>query len=361
MRLGLHRANRFAVEVEEVVGEPESALHREPAHRDATTGGELDVVAILHEPPGGGEIGVDLATRSVFGGLRHRSFFPGSNVVSDPAARSPPRALVRGRLDLEAVVEDLGVKQALFDNLDEICAPGTVLATTTSSLPVIECAMATSRPGDVIGMHFFNPVHRMKLLEVVCGAKTADDVLLTVMRLAKKIGKTAVVSGVCDGFIGNRMLEQYLRQAMFLLEEGASPAQVDQALERFGMAMGPFRMSDLAGNDVGWYIRKRRYVEKPTVVYSRIADRLGSQVAISSHPIVVNPREGGVREAIRTYVREAPRMIERTAGESAPRSWAKVPYQTRWLIMRNSSDSITRITWARGGILMPASVSTAIR
>jgi 3-hydroxyacyl-CoA dehydrogenase len=94
------------------------------------------------------------------------------------------------------------------------------------------------------------------------------------MRLAKKIGKTPVVSGVCDGFIGNRMVEQYLRHAMFLLEEGASPAQVDQALERFGMAMGPFRMSDLAGNDVGWYIRKRRYVEKPALVYSRIADRV---------------------------------------------------------------------------------------
>jgi 3-hydroxyacyl-CoA dehydrogenase len=135
-------------------------------------------------------------------------------------------------------------------------------------------AAATQRPQDVIGMHFFSPANVMKLLEVVRGAKTADDVLLAVMRLAKKIGKTAVVSGVCDGFIGNRMLEQYLRQAMFLLEEGASPAQVDQALERFGMAMGPFRMSDLAGNDVGWYIRKRRYVEKPTVVYSRIADRL---------------------------------------------------------------------------------------
>ncbi len=94
------------------------------------------------------------------------------------------------------------------------------------------------------------------------------------MQIAKKIGKTAVVAGVCDGFIGNRMLEQYIRQAMFLLEEGASPAQVDRALERFGMAMGPFRMSDLAGNDIGWHIRKRRYVEKPDVVYSRVADRL---------------------------------------------------------------------------------------
>jgi len=108
----------------------------------------------------------------------------------------------------------------------------------------------------------------------VRGEKTAKDVLVAVMQVAKKINKTAVVSGVCDGFIGNRMIEQYLRQAMFLLDEGASPQQVDRALERFGMAMGPFRMSDLAGNDVGWYIRKRRYVEKPNVVYSKIADRL---------------------------------------------------------------------------------------
>jgi 3-hydroxyacyl-CoA dehydrogenase len=114
----------------------------------------------------------------------------------------------------------------------------------------------------------------MKLLEVVRGAKTAPDVLLTVMQVAKKIGKTAVVSGVCDGFIGNRMVEQYLRQAFFLLEEGASPQDVDRALEQFGMAMGPFRMSDLAGNDIGWAIRKRRYVEKPQVIYSKIADRL---------------------------------------------------------------------------------------
>ena len=123
-------------------------------------------------------------------------------------------------------------------------------------------------------MHFFSPANVMKLLEVVRGAQTAPDVLMTVMQLAKRIGKTAVVSGVCDGFIGNRMLEQYLRQAMFLVDEGATPAEVDGALEKFGMAMGPFRMSDLAGNDVGWRIRQRRYVEKPQVRYSRIADRL---------------------------------------------------------------------------------------
>ena len=177
-------------------------------------------------------------------------------------------------LVIEAVFEDMEVKQGVFRELDRVAKPGAILATNTSTLDLNRIAAVTQRPQEVIGMHFFSPANVMKLLEVVRGAKSADDVLLTVMRLAKKIGKTAVVSGVCDGFIGNRMLEQYLRQAMFLLEEGASPVQVDQALERFGMAMGPFRVSDLAGNDVGWYIRKRRYVEKPTVVYSRIADRL---------------------------------------------------------------------------------------
>ena len=114
----------------------------------------------------------------------------------------------------------------------------------------------------------------MKLLEVVRGAKTAKDVLATVMALAKKIRKTAVVSGVCDGFIGNRMIEQYTRQAGFLLDEGCTPAQVDKAIEKFGFAMGPFRMGDLAGNDIGWAIRKRRYVEKPDLRYSKTADLL---------------------------------------------------------------------------------------
>jgi 3-hydroxyacyl-CoA dehydrogenase len=114
----------------------------------------------------------------------------------------------------------------------------------------------------------------MKLLEVIRGEKTAKDVLATVMALGKKIKKTTVVSGVCDGFIGNRMIEQYSRQAGFLLEEGATPQQVDKAVEKFGFAMGPFRMGDLAGNDVGWYIRKRRYQEKPNMRYSKTADLL---------------------------------------------------------------------------------------
>jgi 3-hydroxyacyl-CoA dehydrogenase len=123
-------------------------------------------------------------------------------------------------------------------------------------------------------MHFFSPANVMKLLEVVRGEKTAKDVLATVMQLAKKIRKTAVVSGVCDGFIGNRMIEQYSRQAGFLLEEGCTPEQVDKAIEKFGFAMGPFRMGDLAGNDIGWAIRKRRYQEKPNMRYSKTADLL---------------------------------------------------------------------------------------
>ena len=180
-------------------------------------------------------------------------------------------------LVIEAVFEDMGVKEQVFRSLDEVAKPGTILATNTSTLDVNRIAAATRRPQDVLGLHFFSPANVMKLLEVVRGAKSAPDVLITAIAVAKRIRKTAVVAGVCDGFIGNRMIEHYLRQAMFLLEEGASPQQVDRALEKFGMAMGPFRMSDLAGNDVGWRIRKRRYVERPQMRYSRIADRLCEQ------------------------------------------------------------------------------------
>jgi 3-hydroxyacyl-CoA dehydrogenase len=175
---------------------------------------------------------------------------------------------------IEAVFEDMGVKEAVFKTLDEVMKPGAILASNTSTLDVDQIAAFTKRPQDVIGTHFFSPANVMKLLEVVRGKATAKDVLATVMALGKKIKKTCVVSGVCDGFIGNRMIEQYSRQAGFLLEEGCTPAQVDRAMEKFGMAMGPFRMGDLAGNDVGWYIRKRRYLEKPGLRYSKTADLL---------------------------------------------------------------------------------------
>jgi 3-hydroxyacyl-CoA dehydrogenase len=172
------------------------------------------------------------------------------------------------------VFEELGVKEAVFKQLDAVCKPGAILASNTSTLDVNKIANFTQRPQDVVGLHFFSPANVMKLLEVVRGAATAKDVLATVMGVAKKIRKTAVVSGVCDGFIGNRMIEQYTRQAGFLLDEGCTPQQVDKAIEKFGFAMGPFRMSDLAGNDIGWAIRKRRAVEYPDMLYSRTADLL---------------------------------------------------------------------------------------
>ncbi|HEX8884668.1 MAG TPA: 3-hydroxyacyl-CoA dehydrogenase NAD-binding domain-containing protein [Noviherbaspirillum sp.] len=181
-----------------------------------------------------------------------------------------------GQCDIvvEAVFEDMGVKETVFKKLDEVMKPGAILASNTSTLDVDKIASFTKRPQDVIGLHFFSPANVMKLLEIVRGEKTGKDVLATSMALSKKIKKIGVVSGVCDGFIGNRMIEQYSRQAGFLLEEGALPEQVDKAIEKFGFAMGPFRMGDLAGNDIGWYIRKRRYVEKPEVTYSKTADLL---------------------------------------------------------------------------------------
>ena len=177
-------------------------------------------------------------------------------------------------LIIEAVFEEMGVKETVFKQLDAVAKPGAILASNTSTLDVDQIANFTKRPQDVVGMHFFSPANVMKLLEVVRGKATAKDVLATVMAVAKKIKKTAVVSGVCDGFIGNRMIERYSQQAGFLLDEGATPQQVDKAVEKFGFAMGPFRMGDLAGNDIGWAIRKRRYTEKPDMKYSKTADLL---------------------------------------------------------------------------------------
>ncbi len=175
---------------------------------------------------------------------------------------------------VEAVFEDMGVKESVFRQLDAVMKPGAILASNTSTLDLDKIAAFTARPQDVVGTHFFSPANVMKLLEIVRGAKTGKDVLATTLALSKKLRKTGVVSGVCDGFIGNRMIEQYSRQAGFLLEEGCLPEQVDKAVEKFGFAMGPFRMGDLAGNDIGWYIRKRRYVESPEITYSKTADLL---------------------------------------------------------------------------------------
>jgi 3-hydroxyacyl-CoA dehydrogenase len=176
---------------------------------------------------------------------------------------------------IEAVFEDMAVKKQVFEKLDKAAKPGAILATNTSTLDVNEIAAVTSRPQDVLGLHFFSPANVMKLLEVVRATKTSKETLATAMKLSKAIKKVGVVAGVCDGFIGNRMLHGYFREAGFLLEEGALPQQVDKVIEDFGFAMGPFRVGDLAGLDVGWYIRKRQAATRPPHQrYSKVADQI---------------------------------------------------------------------------------------
>jgi 3-hydroxyacyl-CoA dehydrogenase len=182
--------------------------------------------------------------------------------------------LAQADLIIEAVFEDMSVKQQVFETLDRVAKPGAILASNTSTLDLNAIAAATRRPQDVVGLHFFSPANVTKLLEIVRGAKTAKDVLATSLGVAKQIKKTGVVAGVCDGFIGNRMLHAYALQMGFLLDAGALPPQIDKALENFGFAMGPFRVADLAGNDIGWAVRKRRYLEHPDQPVARIADRI---------------------------------------------------------------------------------------
>jgi 3-hydroxyacyl-CoA dehydrogenase len=177
-------------------------------------------------------------------------------------------------LIIEAVFESMDVKRDVFSRLDAIARPGAVLATNTSTLDVDQIAAVTSRPGDVVGMHFFSPANVMTLLEVVRAKQTADDVLVTAMAVGQKVGKTCVVARVCDGFIGNRMLAAYREAAGQLLRAGALPSEVDSAIEGFGFAMGPFRVGDLAGNDISWAIRKRRYAEHPDLPRDEIADSI---------------------------------------------------------------------------------------
>ncbi|MEC7259126.1 MAG: 3-hydroxyacyl-CoA dehydrogenase NAD-binding domain-containing protein, partial [Pseudomonadota bacterium] len=160
-------------------------------------------------------------------------------------------------LVIEAVFEDMGVKKQVFTQLDEHCKPGCVLASNTSYLDIDEIAACTKRPEDVIGLHFFSPAHVMKLLEVVVADKTAPDVVATGFALGKKLGKISVRAGVCDGFIGNRILKTYRTAADHMVLDGATPYQIDKALTDMGFAMGPFAVGDLAGLDIGWATRKR--------------------------------------------------------------------------------------------------------
>src|ERR671930_547670 len=190
-----------------------------------------------------------------------------ANVGIPVSITDTTREVLDADIVVEAVFECMDVKQELFRKLDGIAKPGAILATNTSTLDVNQIATATQRPQEVVGTHFFSPANVMRLLEVVRGEKTAKDVLATTMKLGKTLKKVPVVSGVCDGFIGNRMLEKYVQQSLFLLDEGATPQQIDGALQKWGMAMGPFTMYDMAGNDIGWEIRKRRAKERPDFVY----------------------------------------------------------------------------------------------
>ena len=166
-------------------------------------------------------------------------------------------------LVIEAVFEQMDVKKEIFSKLDAICKQGAILATNTSYLDINEIAAQTSRPDDVIGLHFFSPAHIMKLLEIVVGDKTAPEVVATGFALAKRLRKIGVRAGVCDGFIGNRILAHYSKTASYLVLDGATPQQVDEALESFGFAMGPHKVGDLAGLDIGWMTRKRKAADRP--------------------------------------------------------------------------------------------------
>ena len=184
-------------------------------------------------------------------------------------------ALAGVDLVIEAVFEDIEVKKAVFAELDRVCKPGAVLATNTSYLDIDAIAASIARPQDVIGLHFFSPANIMKLLEIVVPAKVSADVVATAFELAKKLKKVPVRAGVCDGFIGNRILAVYRAAADHLMEDGASPYEIDAAVREFGYPMGPFQVSDLAGGDIGWATRKRKAATRDTKArYVQIADRL---------------------------------------------------------------------------------------
>jgi len=183
--------------------------------------------------------------------------------------------LSRADIVVEAVFEEMFVKKNVFEKLDSLCKEGAILATNTSSLDVNEIARSTSRPASVIGTHFFSPANVMKLMECVRGAETSKETIASVFQLAKKLDKVAVLVSVCDGFVGNRMLYAYRRQADFLLEDGALPHEVDQAIVDFGLPMGPYAMADLAGLDIGWAVRKSQEATRPKHLrYSTIPDRI---------------------------------------------------------------------------------------
>jgi 3-hydroxyacyl-CoA dehydrogenase len=225
-------------------------------------------------------------------------------------------ALADADLIVEAVFEDMAVKNVVFAQLDEIAKPGAVLASNTSALDIDAIAAGTSRPQDVVGLHFFSPAHVMRLLEIVRGAKTDPTVLATAVTLAPAIGKVGVVVGVCDGFCANRMLYPYLRQADCLMEEGALPQDVDRVLTSFGFAMGPCAMLDMAGQDVARFVRERQLKSWPSNMrYSRLADllcergRYGSKTGAGWYRYPSGPRSAEPDPDVEAMIAEESRRL----------------------------------------------------
>nr|WP_034340205.1 3-hydroxyacyl-CoA dehydrogenase NAD-binding domain-containing protein [Herbaspirillum sp. B39] len=234
---------------------------------------------------------------------------------------------------IEAVFEDLTVKQAVFAELDRVCKPGAVLATNTSYLDIDAIAASISRPADVIGLHFFSPANVMKLLEIVVPRQVASDVVATAFELAKRLRKVPVRAGVCDGFIGNRILAVYRQAADALMEDGASPYEIDAAVRDFGFAMGPYQVVDLAGGDIGWATRKRRAATRdPRARYVHIADRLcergwfGQKSGRGFYRYPEGPRSGAPDPEVLALIDE-----ERARAGITPRSFSKEDIQRRYL------------------------------
>lgn len=234
---------------------------------------------------------------------------------------------------IEAVFEDLTVKQAVFAELDRVCKPGAVLATNTSYLDIDAIAASISRPADVIGLHFFSPANVMKLLEIVVPRQVAADVVATAFELAKRLRKVPVRAGVCDGFIGNRILAVYRQAADALMEDGASPYEIDAAVRDFGFAMGPYQVVDLAGGDIGWATRKRRAATRdPRARYVHIADRLcergwfGQKSGRGFYCYPDGPRSGAPDPEVLALIDE-----ERARAGISPRSFSKEDIQRRYL------------------------------
>lgn len=239
-------------------------------------------------------------------------------------------------LAIEAVFEDMDVKKQVFGALDRVMKPGAILATNTSYLDINEIAQATSRPADVIGLHFFSPAHVMKLLEVVVADQTAPDVTATAFALAKRLGKVAVRAGVCDGFIGNRILATYRGAADRMIYEGASPYQIDRALKAFGLPMGPFEMADLAGLDIGFMTRQRKAAERdpnaPSDVVPVWADalyqmgRLGQKTGRGYYIYEAGRRTGTADPEVEELVSAA-----RVAAGTTPRRFTDAEIQRRYM------------------------------